>query len=80
MRFFEYYIDSGDNNVFVIETDSNGRWLTAPGGAGGARVYSLNSHGRIGRLSWEIASRRLRRAVKVSREEAFRVARFHRGR
>lgn len=80
MRFFEYCIDMGDNRVFVIETYSSARWLPAPGGVSGAMVYALHSHGRIGRLSWESASRRLRGAVKVSRDEAFKAARFHKGR
>lgn len=80
MRFFEYYIDSGDNKVFVIETDSSGRWLLAAGGSKGARTYELHSNGRLGRLPWETASSRLKGATRVSKDEAFKAAGIHKGR
>lgn len=74
MRFFEYYIDSEDDNVFAIETDSKGNWLPAEEGVKGAKAFKMLSNGTLERLPWEASARWLRRAWKVSKEEAFKAA------
>lgn len=74
MRFFEYYIDSEDDNVFAIETDSKGNWLPGDEGIKGPRTFKILSNGDLKRVPREASARWLRRAWKVSKEEAFKAA------